>query len=928
MKKSLTLILLSFLATFCFSQQTNYWQQEVNYKIDVTLNDKGKTLDGFVKIQYHNNSNDTLHFIWFHLWPNAYKNDKTAFSDQLLENGNTDFYFSPEEKRGYINRLDFKVNGISATTADHLQHQDIIKLILPAPLPPKQVADIQTPFHVKLPYLFSRSGYNGNAYQVTQWYPKPAVYDKKGWHEMPYLDQGEFYSEFGRFDVQVTVPEKYQVAATGKVLEEKKQTGQKTIRFVENNVHDFAWFADSAFMVKHDTMQLASGVIDVYAYHYRENEKGWKKSLAFIKSAIRTKSEWLGVYPYQSVSVVESKQEGAGGMEYPGITVISSPGNEKMLDYIINHEVGHNWFYGILASNERLHPWMDEGMNSYYDRKYNALQYKDSTADYLDVNSSFIRKRLPADFEDVLLGTMTRLKKDQPIETNAAAFSELNYNAIAYTKSARWMKILENETGGQVFSSIMKEYYSRWKFKHPYPEDFKSVAEEVSGKNLDNIFSLLTKKGSLTKEPSKKIKLASFFSLRETNKYKYIFFSPAVGFNNYDRFMAGGIIHNHTLPASRFRFTIAPLYATGSKKLNGIGKLAYNWFPGNNGQRLELSVSAANFSGDTFTDTTGKINYLRFSKIVPSLKFVFANRNPRSTANTYLQWKTFFITETTLNFYRDTVQQLDIITYPVANRYVNQLTFVTENNRLLYPYRAALQAEQGKGFLRFNFTGNYFFNYPAGGGLDARFFAGKFIYTGDQTYLTQFETDRYHLNMTGPKGYEDYTYSNYFIGRNDFRYALYNPNISLLKNISRGMPGQQIMERDGFFKVRTDLLSSKIGKTDDWLCAINLSTTIPKKINPLELLPFKIPLKVFADIGTYAEAWDKNAGGSRFLYDAGLQLSLLKNSINIFFPILYSKVYVDYFKSTITEKRFLKNISFSIDIQHITLQKLVPQSPL
>jgi hypothetical protein len=136
------------------------------------------------------------------------------------------------------------------------------------------------------------------------------------------------------------------------------------------------------------------------------------------------------------------------------------------------------------------------------------------------------------------------------------------------------------------------------------------------------------------------------------------------------------------------------------------------------------------------------------------------------------------------------------------------------------------------------------------------------------------------------------------------------------------------MNRDGAFKVRTDLLSDKIGKTDDWLTAINLNTSIPKKINPLELLPLKIPLRIFVDIGTYAEAWKKNSETGRFLYDAGLQLSLLKNTVNIYFPILYSKVYDDYFKSTITEKRFQKNISFSIDIQNFNLKKLFPLSPL
>ncbi len=144
-----------------------------------------KTLDGYEKLIYSNNSPDTLRFIWFHLWPNAYKNDRTAFSDQLLENGNTNFYFATKEQRGYINRLDFKADGATAKTEDHPQHIDIIKVVLPAPLPPNAKTTITTSFHVKLPFNFSRGGYDGESFQVTQWYPKPAVYDKNGWHEMP-----------------------------------------------------------------------------------------------------------------------------------------------------------------------------------------------------------------------------------------------------------------------------------------------------------------------------------------------------------------------------------------------------------------------------------------------------------------------------------------------------------------------------------------------------------------------------------------------------------------------------------------------------------------------------------------------------------------------------------------------------------------------
>ena len=124
------------------------------------------------------------------------------------------------------------------------------------------------------------------------------------------------------------------------------------------------------------------------------------------------------------------------------------------------------------------------------------------------------------------------------------------------------------------------------------------------------------------------------------------------------------------------------------------------------------------------------------------------------------------------------------------------------------------------------------------------------------------------------------------------------------------------MIRDGGFKVRSDLLATKIGKTDDWLAAANLTTDFPKQFNPLQVLPVKIPLKIFLDIGTYAEAWKKDAPTGKFIYDAGLQVTLIKNLVNIYIPVIYSKVYTDYFKSTITEKRFWKNISFSIDIQN------------
>src|SRR5690606_1951477 len=362
-----------------------------------------------------------------------------------------------------------------------------------------------------------------------------------------------------------------------------------------------------------------------------------------------------------------------------------------------------------------------------------------------------------------------------------------------------------------------------------------------------------------------------------------------------------------------FRFFLAPMYGTGSKDLSGMGRFDLAFYPEKSFQKINLGLGLSKFGINDFKDDEGNKVTASVFKLAPSIKFVLKEKNERSTRLRFIQFKSFIITEDALQYYRDTVvsssNDTSILTRARTageDRVLNQLRIVSENNRALYPWRGELKIEQGKGFYRTAFTGNYFFNYASGGGLNARFFAGKFIYTGSKTIRKQFETDRYHLNMTGPNGYEDYTYSDYFIGRNEFE----------------GLASQQIMMRDGGFKVRTELLADKVGKTDDWLIALNLSTTIPPNINPLNVLPVKIPLKLFADIGTYAEVWDRNATGDRFLFNAGLQLPLFKETINIYIPLVYSKVYKDYIKSTLEKKnRFLKTISFSIDIANFNLRK-------
>jgi len=928
------LVLLLIACGFQLSAFSQYWQQKVDYTIDVTLNDKEKTLDAFEKIVYTNNSPDTLYFIWFHLWPNAYKNDKTAFSDQQLESGNTNFYFSGKEQKGYINRLDFKVDGSTAKTEDHPQYIDVIKLILSKPLPPQQQVTITIPFHEKLPFNFSRGGYDGESFQITQWYPKPAVYDKNGWHPMPYLDQGEFYSEFGSFDVSITLPKNYVVAATGILQNEdekqwllersgfewhpKKQKTKsksgiiktvtqkfppssnetKTVRYKQDSVHDFAWFADKRFIVNTDTCRLPSGkVINVYSFYTASEKEMWMNSLQYSKDGLRFYSNEIGEYPYNVASVVQGPQSFGGGMEYPTITVISPMSSAKELDNIIAHELGHNWFYGILASNERDHPWMDEGINSFYEYKYMQSKHGRTKAFELLFQSAAVRKL------------------DQPVATSSEEFNELNYGLVAYHKTAEWMRLLEDQLGENTFRDQMHRYFEQWKFKHPRPEDFKAIIQPALGSKAEEIFSLQNTRGILPHNKLKGFKLVTPLTIKNylQNPTKNILFvSPAGGSNAYDKFMVGGLISNYKLPPNNFQFLAIPMYGTGSKKFTGLGKVNYTIMSDGAIRKTDIFLNASRFSMNDFVDSFGNKYITTFNKIVPGIKFTFKQKDPRSSIRKYIQLKTFFINEDNFNFGTDTTFTSIDTSYKqrislVKNNYqVNQLQFVYQNIRALYPFQFQVNIEQIDELIKPTITINYFFNYPKSEGLNVRFFAGKIFYANGRSESKTFQYDRYALGMTAPNGYEDYTYSHYFLGRNEFE----------------GAASQQIAMRDGGFKFRTDLLSPEVGKTDNWLFALNLSSSVSDKINPLSVLPIKIPLKVYADIGTYAEAWDKNSTADRFLFDAGLQISVLKDFLNIYIPIIHNKNYKEYYKSYLSKPRFWKSISFTLNFYNKTAADL------
>jgi len=978
MRLNLTIFILASicLCSLRSYSQSSYWQQQANFEIKVKLNDIDQTLDAFETITYTNNSPDTLKFIWFHIWPNAYKNDKTAFSEQLLQNGRTDFYFSNKQQRGYINRLDFKIDGLTAETEDHPQYIDVVKVLLPIPLAPGKTTTITTPFHVQLPYNFSRGGHLEHSYQLTQWFPKPAVYDRKGWHEMPYLDQGEYYSEFGNYDVTITLPEDFVVAATGDLQNEdelawlrekakqpvstqnegvsqkekvksqnakgkkaapvKKKpsnaksktpnakhpasnpkktkaapqspttnnqqltTESKTLHYIQHNVIDFALFANRKFIVRNDTLQLQSGrVINVWAFYLKSQANNWNNSIQFVKEAITKHSQWLGEYPFNTVSAVQENTvtKSYSGMEYPTITMIAPADDAMTVDATIFHEVGHNWLQGIVATNERTYAWMDEGFNTYYDHRNDALKPQ-----------GMLTSRLPRDLEGLALASMEGIKQDQPINTPSAQFTELNYGLVTYFKTAEWMNALQQKLGKTMFDSCMHEYYRQWQFKHPQPEDFKNVVEKTSGQSIDDLWVKLDQKGPIeNKKVHKTLAPAWLFNLKDTDKKQYISLAPVIGFNDYDHFMVGALIHNYQLPLPRLQFVLAPMYGTVSKTFTGIGRVGYNWYqPSQKIKHIELAVSGAKFSTNDGLDSSGTKIFAGFYKLVPTLKIDFANKSLLNSLHKWIEWKTYFIGE---NNFKYVLNKADSNYYPAANsystRYINQLTFGLDNNRVLYPYDAKLQFQQSSSFWKATITGNYFLNYAKGGGANVRVFAAKFGYIGSRTTTKLFENYRYMPKLTAVKGNEDYTYSNYFFGRNE----------------NEGIASQQIMMRDGDLKIlHTDQFSSLPNRSDNWVAAINLNTSLPYQI-----IPKWIPIKFFFDFGTTADAWKKDDvsyTGSRILYVGGVQLSLLKNVVNIYAPLVYSKDFKDQLQTDPATNTFGKRISFSIDIQNLTLRKI------
>lgn len=532
-------------------------QQQVNYTIDVRLDEKNAFLKGDIFFDYTNNSPDTLQEMYIHLWPNAYKNKHTPLAKQMMKLGRTEMFYAKESELGYIDELSFKQEGVNILTEYEEETPDIVKIKLAQAILPGATTQISTPFVVKLPKMISRSGYDGNGiFAITQWYPKPAVYDEEGWHPMSYLELGEFYSEFGNYHVSIHVPRKGIVAATGSCNNATEDAWQqsrseistkiveghilpdtlrkipypdtslyKTLEYYAENVHDFAWFFSRNLLNAYTFDTLPNGNI-VKVQSYSLSPEALLPSLKSASRSLHFYSDKIGDYPYKQLSVIEMPLSFAGGMEYPMIGTFSSSSG-TLMDLEIAHEVGHNWWYGILANDERNSPFLDEGINSFYEIEY---QKNSETSNFLhgaliNIAESLLGTRYIPDekLRRISVLYQQRLNLQQPIDEQSSSLSDMNYYTSLYAKGALATNYLKEYLGEKVFDKAIHNFYSQYAFRHFSLQDLQNSLEKSTGKNLSWFFDDYLHQDAPDKVGIKNIKKISehTYKLILDNPYHY-----------------------------------------------------------------------------------------------------------------------------------------------------------------------------------------------------------------------------------------------------------------------------------------------------------------------------------------------------------------------------------------------------------------------
>ncbi len=472
------------------------WQQRVNYYMEVDMDVNTNRFQGFQKLDYTNNSPDELNQVFYHLYFNAFqpgsmmdvRSRTIADPDRRVRDRISKL---KDDEIGYQKIFSLKQDG---KDVEYEVVGTVLEVKLNEPIKPGGTTTFEMTFEGQVPLQIRRSGRDnaeGVRYSMSQWFPKLAEYDYQGWHADEYIGR-EFYGVWGDFELKLTIDKDYVVGGTGylqnpqeighgyenegQAVNQKVRNGKLTWHFLAPDVHDFMWAADPDYV--HDKLTMKNGTVLHFLHQKGQNEENWKKLIPLTEMSFEYANEHFGQYPYNQFSVI---QGGDGGMEYPMSTLIT--GQRGSLLGVTIHESMHDWYHGVLGSNEALHPWMDEGFTSY------------ASAEISRHIARTVRGEDPPAVTIENIGSRAgqggylnsaRSGREEALSTHSDHYDYNGiYGAAAYGKGAVWMSMMGYVIGEEARNKGLLEYFNQWKFKHPNPNDVLRVFEEVSGLELD-----------------------------------------------------------------------------------------------------------------------------------------------------------------------------------------------------------------------------------------------------------------------------------------------------------------------------------------------------------------------------------------------------------------------------------------------------------
>jgi hypothetical protein len=471
-------------------------QRVVAYTIDAKLDIKAKTLDATEVLEYKNLTGQPLDTFPFHLYLNAFR-PESSFSREAHASGSIRAVETsyPPEKIGGIEIRQISAEGIGELTGamqftapDDGNQQDhtVMQVHLPRPIAPGEVVRFHIRFHDKFPISIARNGWKRDFFMGAQWLPKVGVFWHGAWNCHQYHSTTEFFADFGTFDVKLNVPKNYIVGASGiPVGEQANADGTKTLSFHGEDIHDFAWAASPNFLVADDTFQSSLGPVKLHALVLKAHASQRQRYLSILKRTMEKFDQWYGPFPYKQMTLIDPEPDSEMfGMEYPTLitagTTWGLPDKAYFNELVTEHEFGHQYWYGMVATNEFEEAWLDEGINSYTECKVLASLLGEETS-ALGFEQAHI-----SDLETQRLSYIGEPDYD-PMTRHAWQFySGGSYGGITYGKTATVLTTLEallgpGRQGEEVMRNVLHTYFMRYRFTHPTGEDFLRTIEEVSG---------------------------------------------------------------------------------------------------------------------------------------------------------------------------------------------------------------------------------------------------------------------------------------------------------------------------------------------------------------------------------------------------------------------------------------------------------------